>query len=111
MNTVIKAAAACAVLAVMPALAEHTADHCGNGAAAEGMRARVDAINDQMDRIEWTTDRAQQRELMDLHMKHMREGLRELRKREMPAACRIDLMSAMVESMVRSQLVAHSDAR
>jgi hypothetical protein len=65
------------------------------------MRARVETMNQQMDRAEWAEDRAKQRELMDLHTKHMREGLRELRKRDMPADCRMELMSEMMESLMR----------
>jgi len=111
MKTQIKLAAACAALAITPVLANHTLDHCGKSAMADGMRARVNTINGQMDRIEWTADRTKQRELMNLHMKHMQEGLRELRKRDMPAACRIELMSSMMESMVRHQQVAQEDGR
>ena len=111
MNRTFQLAIACAAVAITPALAGHTPDHCGGSAMAEGMRARVDTINAQMDQIEWTTDRAKQRELMDLHMKHMREGFQQLRKRDMPAACRVDLMSSMMESMMRSQQIYHSDER
>ena len=111
MNRIPKLAVLCAALAVTPVLADHTLNHCGKSAMAEGMRARVRTINDQMDRIDLTTDRAKQRELLDLHLKHMQEGLRELRKRELPAACRIELMSSMMESMVRAQQVAHAEDR
>jgi hypothetical protein len=111
MNILVKLALTCAVLAITPVAADHTLDHCGTSTAAHGMRARVDSINDQMDRIEWTTDRPKQRELMSLHMKHMQEGLRELRKRDMPAACRIELMSSMMESLVRHQQLAQEDGR
>ena len=109
MSTPFKLVIASAALALTPALADHTLDHCGKSMSADGMRARVNTINEQMDRIEWTTDRAQQRELMTLHMKHMQEGLRELRKRNMPAACRLELMSTMMESLVRHQQVAFAN--
>lgn len=111
MNRMLKLAALCAALAITPVLADHTLDHCGKSTLAEGMKARVRTISDQMDRIDLTTDRAKQRELLELQMKHMQEGLRELRKRDLAPACRIELMSSMMESMVRAQLVAHADDR
>ena len=101
MKPTITLASACFALAATAALAARSDDHCGKGVEAEGMRARVTTMNAQMDRAEWAQDKAKQRELMDLHMKHMREGLRELRKRDMPADCRIELMSEMMESMMR----------
>jgi hypothetical protein len=48
---------------------------------------------------------------MDLHMKHMQEGMRELRRRDMPADCRIELMSSMMESMMRHQQLQQEPAR
>jgi hypothetical protein len=111
MNILIRLAIVGAALATTPAFADHTADHCGKSAQADGMRARVETINDQMDKIEWTVDRARQRELMDLHMKHMQEGMRELRKRDMPADCRIELMSAMMEAMLRHHQVQQEQAK
>lgn len=109
MKPIIRIAAVSLALAATGALADHTINHCGKSMSAEGMRARVRTISDQMDKIDLTTDRAKQRELLDLHMKHMQEGLRELRKRDLSAACRIELMSSMMESMVRAQIVAHAD--
>jgi hypothetical protein len=67
-------------------------------------------MNQQMDRLEFTEDHAKRRELMDLHMKHMQEGMRELRKRDMPADCRIELMSSMMESMMRHQQLQQEPA-
>jgi hypothetical protein len=99
MKAIIILAAAATALAATAAFA----DRCGAGPQAEGMRARLNTLHDQMDRAEWTQDRAQQRELMDLHMKHMREGMRELRKRDMPADCRMELMAEMMETMIRHQ--------
>lgn len=111
MKIPIRLAAACVAFAAIPVFADHTLDHCGSGVKADGMRARVKTLNDQMDRIEWTADRAKQRELINLHMKHVQEGLSELRKRDMPAACRLELLSSMMESMVRQQQVAHEEGR
>ncbi|MGZ5034336.1 MAG: hypothetical protein ACXWAC_14160 [Usitatibacter sp.] len=76
---------------------------CESETAMTGIRERLATLDDQMNRIEWTTDRAERRALMDLHMKHMHESLRELRKRDLGSACRMDLMSAMLEEMVRHQ--------
>lgn len=99
MKAFIKSAATCLAFTATAAFA----DQCGTAAPAEGMRARMKTMHEQMDRAEWTEDRAQQRDLMDLHMKHMREGMRELRKREMPAECRVELMTEMMETMIRHQ--------
>jgi len=111
MNRIPQLAALCAALAITPVLAGSTRDHCGDSTMAEGMKARVRNMSDQMDRIDLTTDRTKQRELLELHMKQMQEGLRELRKRELAPTCRIELMSSMMESMVRAQLVAHAEDR
>jgi len=111
MKTLIKLTIAAAAFSITPALAAHTADHCGKSAQADGMRARVKTIDEQMDRIEFTEDHGKRQELMDLHLKHMQEGMRELRKRDMPSDCRIELMSAMMESMMRHQQVQQEPAR
>lgn len=76
---------------------------CDSEPGMTGMRERLATLHEQMNRIEWTTDRAQRRALMDLHMKHMHESLRELRKRDLGPACRMDIMSSMLEEMVRHQ--------
>lgn len=78
-------------------------DACDSETAMVGIRERLATLHEQMNRIEWTTDRAERRVLMDLHMKHMHESLRELRKRDLGAACRMDIMSSMLEEMVRHQ--------
>ena len=101
MKTPTLLAATFAALTATAAFAAPDAGPCPQGTETQGMRARVNTMHRQMDRAEWTEDRAKQRELMDLHMKHVREGLRELRKREMPADCRLELMSEMMESMMR----------
>jgi hypothetical protein len=111
MNTLIRLTIATAAFSITPALADHTADHCGKSAQADGMRARVGTMNQQMDRIEFTADHGKRQELMDLHMKHMQEGMRELRRRDMPADCRIELMSSMMESMMRHQQLQQEPAK
>ena len=97
MKSFITLAAAGLALAATTAFA----DPCRKDPQSEGMRARVQTMQQQMDQAEWTEDRVQQRSLMDLHMKHMQEGMRELRKRDLPAECRIELMSEMMETMIR----------
>ena len=74
MNTLIKLTIAAAAFSITPALADHTADHCGKSDQADGMRARVNTMNQQMDRIEFTEDHGKRQELMDLH-EHMQEGI------------------------------------
>ena len=99
MKSFITLAAASLALAATAAFA----DHCRKDPQSEGMRARVQTMQQQMDQAEWTEDQVQQRNLMDLHMKHMQEGMRELRKRDLPAECRIELMTEMMETMIRHQ--------
>jgi len=105
MRTTLKAAVLCAALAAGGAYAGDYAKGCGSEGAMRGMRERMQLMHEQMDRIEWTTDRAEQWKLLDLHAKHMREGMRELRVRDLGASCRMELMSSIMEEMVRHQLV------
>jgi hypothetical protein len=76
---------------------------CDSQSSMSGMRERIDTLHEQMNRIEWTVDREEKRALMDLHAKHMQESMRELRKRDLAAACRMDIMSSMLEEMARHQ--------
>jgi hypothetical protein len=76
---------------------------CETEPAMRGMRERLDTLHDQMNRIEWSTDRAQRRVLMDLHSKHVQESLREVRRRELGAPCRVEIMGSLLESMARMQ--------
>lgn len=85
---------------------------CDNAAGAPGMRARLDTMKQQMERLEATTDRAEQHKLMVLHMKHVREGLLTLRKSDMPLDCRLEIVTAMLETLVlHEQLVHESETR
>jgi hypothetical protein len=106
MKTHIHVAAACVALAATGAFADHTATHCGKSAAADGMRARVATIQAQIDKLELTADRAEQRALAELNMKHLQEAVTQLRKRELSPGCRIELMSSLLEALVRNQQVA-----
>ena len=105
MRTTLKAVLLCAALAAGSALGAHETKSCAKEPAMSGMRERMRLMHDQMDRIEWTTDRTEQAKLLDLHAKHMHEGTREMRKRDLATDCRMDLMSYMMEEMVRHQLV------
>lgn len=109
MKTAIRLAAACIAFAATGALADHTAAHCGKNAAADGMRARIATIQLQVDRLEVTADRAEQRALAELNMKHLQEAVTQLRKRELPPGCRIELMGSLLEALVRNQQVALAD--
>jgi hypothetical protein len=112
MGTTLKAALLCAALAAGGASAADHDKGCAHDGAMRGMNERMHLMHEQMDRIEWTTDRAEQGKLLDLHAKHMREGMRELRVRDLGAACRMELMSSIMEEMVRHQLVlSERDAR
>ena len=99
-TSVIGVAAAC--LVSFAALAESS---CERDPAARGLSQRMQGMAEQMDRIEWTTDRQEQQRLMELQMKKMREGMRELRHRAAGDACRFEIMQAMMEQMMRYHLV------
>jgi hypothetical protein len=72
-----------------------------------GIRERIASLRDQMDRIEWTADPAERRNLMDLHMKKMQEGMREIRKRDLGPGCRMEMMGDMMDVMIRHQHAMH----
>lgn len=110
MKPLITLASACVALAATGAFADHTAEHCGKSAEAEGLRARIATLQSQADRIEWTADKAEQRNLIELNMKHLQEATAQLRKRELSPACRIELLSAMLEVMLRNQQVTLAQA-
>ena len=97
------------LLATCVAAAANAADvsPCLNDPQSEGMRTRMERMHEQMDRAQALSDPAEQRRLLELHAKHMREGMRELRRREpaLEPGCRIELMHAMME-----QVIAHQQA-
>lgn len=102
--------AAIAAVAILPAGALAAQSSCHEDPKAVGLGTRMEQMKDQMDKIEWTTDRAEQRGLMDLHMKKMHEGMRELRRRDASEGCRLEMMHAMMEQMMRHQLVQQDAA-
>jgi hypothetical protein len=106
MKTHFRIAAACVALAATGAFADHTADHCDKNPAVDGMRARIATIQAQVDKLELTADRAGQRAIAELNMKHLQEATVQLRKRDLSPGCRIELMSSLLEALVRNQQVA-----
>jgi len=100
-------AAACAL--ALPVLAGSDLAQCEKDPQSRGLVQRVENIKGQMDRAEVSPDRAEQRRLLELHAKTMREGMRELKRRETTPGCREEMMQAMMEQMLRHQ-VALQDA-
>lgn len=78
---------------------------CRDDPRASGMNERMENMKSQMSVIERTTDRAEQRRLMEIHMKVMHDSMRELRRRDADERCRIEVMHTMMEQMMRHQLV------
>jgi hypothetical protein len=104
MKRILAMSAMCAALAALPVFAANDAA-CGQDAQAAGMQARMNTVRAQMDRIEWTTDRAEQKRLLDLNTKHVQEGLREARRRDLASGCRLEVLSTLLETMVRHEQV------
>lgn len=102
-----------ALLLVAAAPASALADRpsaCGADPRATGMPERIQNMRSQMNRIEYTADPEERRRLMDLHMKVMHEGIRELDRRQASDGCRMEMMHAMMEQMMRHQLAVQEDA-
>jgi Ni/Co efflux regulator RcnB len=104
MKTILAIGAACAVFAAPCALAASEAA-CGQDAQSAGMQARMNTVRAQMDRIEWTTDRGERDRLLDLNTKHVQEGLREARRRDLAPGCRLEVLNTLLETMVRHEQV------
>lgn len=96
------AVAAFVLCACGAALAAHE-QACRQSAGMKGMHERIATLQAQMERIESTTDRAEQRRLMDLNAKMMREGMREIRARPLDTGCRVEMMGSMMDVMIRHQ--------
>lgn len=102
MRTMIRMVLAAAACAAVPAFAANEAA-CARDPAGTGLAARVQNMHEKMDRAQWTTDPAEQRRLMELHGKLMREGVNELARRDVGMPCRLEMMSAMMEQMIQHQ--------
>jgi hypothetical protein len=96
------------VAASLPAVAQERSA-CAKDADAAGMKTRIDAMDGQVTRIRSLTDRAQQKRLAELHVKHMHEGLRELRRRDvrLDPACRAEVMQSLLEHVIVHQQLVH----
>jgi hypothetical protein len=101
------AALACALALAASAAAADVPSACESD---PGLAQRVANLHEQMRRIEAADGRAEQRRLMDLHLKAMQEGLRELRGRGPDEACRLEVMQAVMEQMLRHQLALRESA-
>jgi hypothetical protein len=107
MNKLSRVAAACFLAAASTAFAAvDDMAPCAKDPKATGLPERLARMRDQMDRIEWATDKEEQHRLMDLHVKTMQEGMREVRRRETTTGCRLEMMQALMEQMMRHQLAA-----
>lgn len=105
MKALTRAAAACAIAAASTAATAMDTAACERDPGAHGIVERVVNMREQMNRIEWTAyEPAQQRRLMDLHIKSMNEGLQEMRRRAVSLECRVEVMHAMMEQLTRHQL-------
>ena len=106
MNNPIRIALVAATLAALPvAAAEGGA--CASDPAASGLQARVENMQEKMDRIRWATDPGEQHRLLVLHDKLMREALHEMRRRNTSLPCRLELTDAMMDQLLLHQQVAH----
>jgi len=97
-------------LAAPGALAVHTTPACANDPQAAGLGQRIDNLGVHMRRIEEAHGRPAQRSLMDLHLKAMQEALRELRGRATTDGCRLEIMHALMEQMLRLHLAEREAA-
>ena len=110
MNLTMKLAAACLLSAASGAIAApDAATPCTNDPKAIGLPQRMELMREQMQRIEYATDAEDRRRLMDLHMKTMHEGVREMHRRGPSVECRMDLMQGMMEQMMRHELAGQAD--
>jgi len=112
MKLVSRIAAMCLIAAAPAAFAvAGTRSPCQEDPRAAGLPERIDNLKSQMSRIEWTIDRDERRRLMEMHMKVMHEGITELDRRQASDGCRVEMMHALMEQMMRHQLAAQDDPR
>ncbi len=107
MNRILALTTMCAALAALPAMGANESACGGADPQTAGMRARMNTVRQQMDRIEWTADRAEQKRLLDLNTKHVDEGLREMRRRDLSVNCRMEILNTLLETMVRHERIQH----
>ena len=97
---------ACALLLPASAAAQPLSA-CAADPHAPAFLGRLDNLRGFMTRIERSTDTAEQRRLMAIHLKAMGESVRELRKREAGERCREEVMHSMLDQMLRHLLAEH----
>jgi hypothetical protein len=111
MDKITVSIAACAgLIAAGAALAHEPACEHAGGANAAAMRGRMQTLEMQVERLERSTDPAERRSLAQINMKRMREALGELRQRDLPADCRMEMMEAMLHAMVRNEQAMLADS-
>lgn len=106
-TSILRIASLAAVLVALPAAGAVEMSACATDPAATGLAARVETMQEKMDRIRFTHDKAERSSLLALHDKLMREGLQELRKRNASLACRMEMTDAMMDQLMLHQQVAH----
>ncbi len=105
-RSILRLTLAAAALAALPAPAADLGA-CASDPAATGLAARVENMQETMDRIRATSDPARRASLLVLHDKLMREGLQQVRKRNASLACRMELTDAMMDQLMLHEQVAH----
>lgn len=87
---------------------------CAKDPGAVGLHSRMEAMHGQIQRIRSLTEPVEQRRVIELHAKHMHEGLRELRRREpqLQPRCHAEMMQSLMEQLIIHQETMHDlDAR
>ena len=102
MKTTIRMVLVAAAFAAVPAVAAEQGA-CATDPAATGLSARIQNMDEKLDRMRWATDPVEKERLMELHAKLIHEGIHELRKRNTGMACRMEMMSAMMDQMIMHQ--------
>lgn len=106
-----KASFAALLLSAAEAVAAEPPAACADDPNARGLRERMEGLREQMKRIEFSADRAEREQLMDMHLKKMREGMDTLRHRGAGEGCRIEFMQAMMGQMMRHQIALQDNGR
>lgn len=106
MNALTRVIIACALCLPTPALAmpAEPPSACATDPGALGILGRMGNLRAYIERIERSVDPLEQRRLMAIHLKVMGEGMRELRKHEAGEPCRVEMLHAMMEQMLRHQI-------
>ena|SRR6478609_5705850 len=102
MNRLIISIAACAAFCGAGAAFAYEGG-CDHVAGAEALRGRVQTLELQVERLERSSDPAERRSLAEINMKRVREALGQMRHRDLPADCRVEIMAAMLQAMVRNE--------